>query len=129
MNLKEKIIEKRDTTIEWVCKHKIEIIGGIVVAVSGAFVVKNIMDTNKVDETLEFVPENIDNESPVIEERNSDTDFWSGDMWQFKERDEGKIIDFCEENKISYNTTYGQEGYTYGGKDFDINGELVFKEE
>lgn len=26
-------------------------------------------------------------------------------------------------------TTNGQEGYTYGGKDFDINGELVFKEE
>ena len=129
MNLKEKFIEKCDATIEWVSKHKIEIIGGTVVAVAGAFVVKNVMDANKVDETLEFVPENIDNETPVIEECNSDTDYWSGDMWQFKERDEDKIIDFCEENKISYNTTYGQEGYTYGGKDFDINGELVFKEE
>lgn len=129
MNLKEKFIEKRDATIEWVSKHKIEIIGVTVATVAGAFVVKNIMDTNKVDETLEFVPDNIDDETPVIEERNSDTDFWSDDMWQFKERDENKIIDFCEENAISYNTTYGQEGYTYGGKDFDINGELVFKEE
>nr|DAJ59774.1 MAG TPA: hypothetical protein [Caudoviricetes sp.] len=49
-------------------------------------------------------------------------------MWQFKERDEQTIKDLCEENKISYNTTYEQEGYAYGGKDFDINGELVNEE-
>lgn len=127
MNLKEKIIEKCDATIEWASEHKAEIISGTVLIVTSGFVVKRILDSNKV-KALEVIPENVDNESPVVEERNSDTDYWSGDMWQFKERDEQTIKDFCEENKISYNTTYEQEGYTYGGKDFDINGELVNKE-
>lgn len=128
MNLKEKLIEKRDATIEWASEHKAEIIAGTVATVTGVFVVKRIMDNNKAVEALEVIPENVDDETPVVEERNSDVDYWSGDMWQFKERDEDKIKDFCEENKISYNTTYGQEGYTYGGKDFDINGELVNEE-
>lgn len=129
MNLKEKFIEKRDATIEWASEHKAEIIAGTVATVTGLLVVKHVMDNNKAIKALEVIPENVDNESPVVEERNSDTDYWSGDMWQFKERDEQTIKDFCEENKISYNTTYGQEGYAYGGKDFDVNGELVFKEE
>lgn len=128
MNLKEKIIEKRDATIEWASEHKAEIIAGTVATVTGLLVVKHVMYNNKAIKALEVIPENIDNESPVVEERNSDTDYWSGDMWQFKERDEQTIKDFCEENKISYNTTYEQEGYTYGGKDFDINGELVNEE-
>lgn len=123
MNLKEKIIKKRDAIIEWSSEHKAEIIVGTVATVTGVLVVKNIMDTNKVDETLEFVPENIDNESPVIEERNEER--YSDDLWQFKERDEDRIKDFCEGNKISYNTSYGREDYTYGGKDFDVNGELT----
>lgn len=105
MNLKEKFIEKRDATIEWANEHKAEIISGAVATVTGLLVVKHV------------------NEQAVIEEH--DEERYSDDLWQFKERDEDKVKEFCEENKISYNTSYGREDYTYGGKDFDINGELT----
>jgi hypothetical protein len=122
MNLKEKIIEKRDAAIEWVDEHKAEIISGTVLVVTSGFVVKYILDSNKV-KTLETITENANNEQAVIEEH--DEEIYSDDLWQFKERDEDKVKDFCEENKISYNTSYGREDYTYGGKDFDVNGELT----
>lgn len=122
MNLKEKIIEKRDATIEWVDEHKAEIISGTVLVVTSGFVVKRILDSNKV-KTFETITENANNEQAVIEEH--DEERYSDDSWQFKERDEDKVKDFCEENKISYNTSYGREDYTYGGKDFDVNGELT----
>lgn len=122
MNLKEKIIEKRDATIEWANEHKAEIISGTVLIVTSGFVVKRILDSNKV-KTLEAITENANNEQAVIEEHNEER--YSDDLWQFKERDEDKVKDFCEENKISYNTSYGREDYTYGGKDFDVNGELT----
>lgn len=119
-NLKEKFIEKRDATIEWVDDHKAEIISGTVLVVTSGYVVKRILNINK---TLETIAENANNEQAVIEEH--DEERYSDDLWQFKERDEDKVKDFCEENKISYNTSYGREDYTYGGKDFDVNGELT----
>lgn len=122
MNLKEKFIEKRDATIEWANKHKAEIISGTVLVVTSGFVVKCILDSNKV-KTFETITKNANNEQACIEEH--DEEIYSDNVWQFKERDEDKIKDFCEENKISYNTTYGREDYTYGGKDFDVNGELT----
>ena len=122
MNLKEKFIEKRDATIGWVDEHKAEIISGTVLVVTSGFVVKRILDSNKV-KTFETITENANNEQAVIEEH--DEERYSDDLWQFKERDEDKVKDFCEENKISYNTSYGREDYTYGGKDFDVNGELT----
>ena len=122
MNLKEKFIEKRGATIEWVDEHKADIISGTVLVVTSGFVVKRILDSNKV-KTFETITENANNEQAVIEEH--DEERYSDDLWQFKERDEDKVKDFCEENKISYNTSYGREDYTYGGKDFDVNGELT----
>lgn len=122
MNLKEKFIEKRDAAIEWANEHKAEIISGTVLVVTSGFVVKRILDSNKV-KTFETITENANNEQAVIEEH--DEERYSNDLWQFKERDEDKVKDFCEENKISYNTSYGREDYTYGGKDFDVNGELT----
>ena len=112
MNLKEKFIEKRDATIEWANEHKAEIISGTVLVVTSGFVVKRILDINKAYKT-----------QAVIEEH--DEERYSDDLWQFKERDEDKVKDFCEENKISYNTSYGREDYIYGGKDFNVNGELT----
>jgi hypothetical protein len=122
MNLKEKFIEKRDAAIEWANEHKAEIISGTVLVITSGFVVKRILDSNKV-KTFETITENANNEQAVIEEH--DEERYSDDLWQFKERDEDKVKDFCEENKISYNTSYGREDYTYGGKDFDVNGELT----
>ncbi len=123
MNLKEKFIEKRDATIEWASEHKAEIISGTVLVVTGGFVVKRILDINRVYKNFETITENANNEQAVIEEH--DQEIWSDDMWQFKERDESKIKDFCEENRISYNTSYEREGYVYGGKDFDEDGNLI----
>lgn len=123
MNLKEKFIEKRDATIEWASEHKAEIISGTVLVVTGGFVVKRILDNNKCYKNFETITENANNNQAVIEEH--DEERYSDDLWQFKERDEDKVKDFCEENKISYNTSYGREDYTYGGKDFDVNGELI----
>ena len=122
MNLKEKFIEKRDATIEWANEHKAEIISGTVLVVTSGFVVKRILNSNKV-KSFETITENANNDQAVIEEH--DEERYSDDLWQFKERDEDKVKDFCEENKISYNTSYGREDYTYGGKDFDVNGELT----
>lgn len=123
MNLKEKFIEKRDATIEWASEHKAEIISGTVLVVTSGFVVKRILDINKAYKTLDTIAENANIEQAVIEEH--DEERYSDDLWQFKERDEDKVKDFCEENKISYNTSYGREDYIYGGKDFDVNGELT----
>lgn len=117
-NLKEKLIEKRDEAIEWAKENKGKVIAITVATVAGAVIVKNIMD-NKDD----VVPQiDTTEEEPVFID---DTQQWSDDMWQFKERDEDKIVDFCKDNSISFNTSYRSAGYSYNGIEYDVDGNRI----
>ena len=117
-NLKEKLIEKRDEAIEWAKENKGKVIGITVATVAGAVIVKNVMDSKddvvpQIDKTEE--------ETVFID----DAEQWSDDMWQFKERDEDKIVDFCKDNSISFNTSYRSAGYSYNGIEYDVDGNRI----
>lgn len=113
-NLKEKLIEKRDEAIEWAKENKAKVFAITVATVTGAVIVNNIMDSKD-----NVVPQiDTTEEEPVIID---DTEQWSDYMWQFKECDEDKIVDFCKDNSISFNTSYRSAGYVYNGIEYDID--------
>lgn len=120
MNLKEKFIEKRDEAIEWAKENKGKVITIAVATVVGAVVVKNIVDNKKVIDS-QTVIDTTEPEPVVID----DGEQWSDDMWQFKERDEDKIVDFCKDNCISFNTSYRSSGYSYNGIEYDADGNRI----
>ena len=120
MNLKEKFIEKRDEAIEWAKENKGKLITITVATVTGAVIVKNIVDNKKVIES-QTVIDTTEPEPVLID----DGEQWSDDAWQFKERDEDKIVDFCKDNKISFNTSYRSSGYSYNGIEYDADGNRI----
>lgn len=120
MNLKENIIEKRDEVIEWAKENKGKVITIAVATVTGAVIVKNIVDNKKVIDS-QTVIDTTEPEPVLID----DGEQWSDDMWQFKERDEDKIVDFCKDNCISFNTSYRSAGYSYNGIEYDADGNRI----
>lgn len=120
MNLKEKFIEKRDEAIEWAKENKGKLITITVATVTGAVIVKSIVDNKKVIES-QTVIDTTEPEPVLID----DGEQWSDDAWQFKERDEDKIVDFCKDNKISFNTSYRSSGYSYNGIEYDADGNRI----
>ena len=120
MNLKEKFIEKRDEAIEWAKENKGKVVAITVATVTGAVIVKNIVDNKKVIESQTVI--DVTEEEPVVID---DTEQWSDDAWQFKPRDEDKIVDYCKENKISFNTSYRSSGYSYNGIEYDVDGNRI----
>ena len=120
MNLKEKFIEKRDEAIEWAKENKGKVVAITVATVTGAVIVKNIVDNKKVIESQTVI--DVTEEEPVV---INDTEQWSDDAWQFKPRDEDKIVDYCKENKISFNTSYRSSGYSYNGIEYDVDGNRI----
>ena len=125
MNLKEKFIEKRDEAIEWAKENKGKVVAITVATVTGAVVIKNVVDSKRIvkEQTLIDVTD-IDVAEPEPVEIN-DVEQWSDDAWQFKPRDEDKIVDFCKDNKISFNTSYRSSGYSYNGIEYDIDGNRM----
>lgn len=117
-NLKEKLIEKRDEAIEWVKENKGKVIAITVATVGGAVIVKNVMDSK--DDVVPQI-DTTEEETVFID----DAEQWSDDMWQFKERDEDKIVDFCKDNSISFNTSYRSAGYSYNGIEYDVDGNRI----
>lgn len=120
MNLKEKFIEKRDEAIEWAKENKGKVVAITVATVTGAVIVKNIVDNKKVIESQTVI--DVTEPEPVVID---DTEQWSDDAWQFKPRDEDKIVDYCKENKISFNTSYRSSGYSYNGIEYDAEGNRI----
>lgn len=120
MNLKEKFIEKRDEAIEWAKENKGKVITIAVATVTGAVIVKNIVDNKKVIDS-QTVIDTTEPEPVLID----DGEQWSDNGWQFKERDEDKIVDFCKDNKISFNTSYRSSGYLYNGIEYDADGNRI----
>jgi hypothetical protein len=120
MNLKEKFIEKRDEAIEWAKENKSKVFTIAVATVAGAVVVKNIVDNKKVIDS-QTVVDTAEPEPVLID----DGERWSVDMWQFKERDEDKIVDFCKDNSISFNTSYRSSGYSYNEIEYDADGNRI----
>lgn len=118
-NLKEKIIEKRDEVIEWAKENKAKVFTIAVATVAGAVIVKNIMDNE--DDVVPQLDTTEEEETVFID----DTEQWSDDMWQFKSRDEDKIVDFCKDNSISFNTSYRSAGYSYNGIEYDVDGNRI----
>lgn len=120
MNLKEKFVEKCDEAIEWAKENKGKVIAITVATVTGAVIVKNIVDNKKVIESQTVI--DVTEPEPVVID---DTEQWSDDAWQFKPRDEDKIVDYCKENKISFNTSYRSSGYSYNGIEYDAEGNRI----
>lgn len=120
MNLKEKFVEKCDEAIEWAKENKGKVVAITVATVTGAVIVKNIVDNKKVIESQTVI--DVTEPEPVVID---DTEQWSDDVWQFKPRDEDKIVDYCKENKISFNTSYRSSGYSYNGIKYDAEGNRI----
>lgn len=118
-NLKEKISKKCNDTLEWAKENKGKVIAITVATVTGAVIVKNIVDGK--DTVVQPITD-ITEEEPVV---INDAEQWSDDMWQFKERDEDKIVDFCKDNSISFNTSYRSAGYSYNGIEYDADGNRI----
>lgn len=120
MNLKEKFVEKCDEAIEWAKENKGKVVAITVATVTGAVIVKNIVDNKKVIESQTVI--DVTEPEPVLID---DGGQWSDDAWQFKPRDEDKIVDFCKDNKISFNTSYRSSGYSYNGIEYDADGNRI----
>lgn len=120
MNLKEKISNKCNEALEWAKENKGKVIAITIATVAGVVIVKNVMDSEDAVETQTMI-DTTEPEPVVID----DAELWSDDMWQFKERDEDKVVDFCKENSISFNTSYRSAGYSYNGIEYDADGNRI----
>ena len=127
MNLKEKFVEKYNEGVEWAKENKGKVVAITVATVTGAVIIKNVVDNKKVikEQTLIDVTDiDVAKEEPV-EVEIDEAEVWSDDAWQFKPRDEDKIVDYCKENKISFNTSYRSSGYSYNGIEYDAEGNRI----
>lgn len=120
MNLKEKFTNKYNEALEWAKENKGKVIAITVATVTGAVVVKNIVDSKDTVKTQNVI--DTTKPEPVVID---DAEQWSDDMWQFKERDEDRVVDFCKENSISFNTSYRSAGYSYNGIEYDADGNRI----